>query len=32
MWVVKFVAMHSGAIGYVSGDVALAGVKAVEVD
>jgi ABC-type phosphate transport system substrate-binding protein len=30
--VVKFVATHSGAIGYVSAGAALAGVKAVEVD
>jgi hypothetical protein len=30
--VVKFVAAHSGAIGYVAADAALAGVKVVEVD
>jgi len=30
--VVKFVAAHSGAIGYVAAGVALAGVKVVEVD
>jgi ABC-type phosphate transport system substrate-binding protein len=30
--VVKYVAAHAGAIGYVAGDTALAGVKAVEIE